>query len=100
MDRRRRAFLKTTALAGVAAVTVATAIAMPSPTFAQVPAQPTNGLPLGPGRAIELKTLKERLSDKASDEQRVDNCKVPLDLRGPKPRPDDCGDGMGTRPKR
>jgi hypothetical protein len=36
-------------------------------------------------------TLKERLSDKASDEQRVDNCKVPVDRRGSKPRPDGCG---------
>lgn len=33
-------------------------------------------------------TLKERLSDKASDEQRVDNCHVPPEKRGPKPRPD------------
>ena len=36
------------------------------------------------------KTLKERLSDKASDEQRVDNCKVPVELRGSKSRPDAC----------
>ena len=36
------------------------------------------------------KTGKERLADKASDEQRVDNCKVPPDRRGPKPRPDSC----------
>jgi len=35
-------------------------------------------------------TLKERLSDKASDEQRVDNCKVPLDRRGTKARPEGC----------
>ena len=35
-------------------------------------------------------TLKERLSEKWSDEQRVDNCKVPLDKRGPRPRPDTC----------
>jgi hypothetical protein len=27
--------------------------------------------------AQEAKTLKERLSDKASDDQRVDNCRVP-----------------------
>ena len=39
------------------------------------------------------RTGKERLGGKASDEQRVDNCKVPLDLRGAKPRPDQCGDG-------
>jgi hypothetical protein len=34
---------------------------------------------------------------KASDEQRVDNCKVPPDLRGPKPRPERCGDGTGEK---
>ena len=37
-----------------------------------------------------VRTGKERLSSKAADEQRVDNCKVPVALRGPKPRPDDC----------
>jgi hypothetical protein len=45
-------------------------------------------------------TIKERLGSKASDEQRVNNCKVPLDLRGPKPRPDDCPDDAGSAPKR
>ncbi len=35
-------------------------------------------------------TLKERLGDKASDEQRVDNCKVPMARRGSKVRPDGC----------
>lgn len=35
-------------------------------------------------------TLKERLSDKASDEQRVNNCKVPKERRGAKPRPEEC----------
>jgi hypothetical protein len=39
-------------------------------------------------KAAGAKSLKERLSDKASDEQRVDNCRVPLDRRGSKPRPD------------
>ena len=37
-----------------------------------------------------IRTAKERLGSKASDEQRVDNCKVPVDLRGQKPRPDEC----------
>ena len=46
------------------------------------------------------RTAKERLGVEASDEQRVDNCKVPLDLRGPKPRPDQCGDGSSTGAKR
>ena len=45
------------------------------------------------------RTAKERLGGKASDEQRVDNCKVPLDLRGPKPRPDECGDGATMEAK-
>jgi hypothetical protein len=36
------------------------------------------------------KTGKERLSGKANDEQRVDNCKVPPELRGTAPRPDAC----------
>jgi|HubBroStandDraft_4_1064222.scaffolds.fasta_scaffold2028210_1 hypothetical protein len=39
------------------------------------------------------RTAKERLSVEASDEQRVDNCKVPLDRRGPKPRPDEACSG-------
>ncbi len=37
--------------------------------------------------AGKTKTGKERLSGKASDEQRTDNCKVPLDRRGGKIRP-------------
>jgi hypothetical protein len=32
-------------------------------------------------------TLKERLSDKASDDQRVDDCNVPVEKRGAKKRP-------------
>jgi hypothetical protein len=51
-------------------------------------------------QAQPTRTAKERLGGKASDEQRLDNCKVPLDLRGPKPRPDDCGDAAGTPPQR
>jgi hypothetical protein len=38
--------------------------------------------------AQEVQTLKERLSDKASDNQRVDNCHVPAERRGGAPRPD------------
>jgi hypothetical protein len=40
---------------------------------------------------MRTQTLKERLGDKASDEQRVDNCKVPVERRGSKVRPDGCG---------
>ena len=38
--------------------------------------------------APAAETLKERLSDKATDEQRVDNCRVAADRRGTTPRPD------------
>ena len=48
-------------------------------------------------QAEPTQTAKERLGGKASVEQRVDNCKVPPALRGPKPRPDECDDGVSTR---
>jgi hypothetical protein len=35
-------------------------------------------------------TGKERLGPKWSDEQRIDNCHVPFDKRGSKPRSDNC----------
>jgi hypothetical protein len=35
-------------------------------------------------------TGKERLGPKWTDEQRIDNCHVPFDRRGSKPRPDHC----------
>lgn len=42
------------------------------------------------------RTAKERLSGKSADDQRVDNCKVPLESRGPKPRPDHCTGEVDT----
>jgi hypothetical protein len=35
-------------------------------------------------------TGKERLGKKWMDEQRIDNCKVPIDKRGARPRPSAC----------
>ena len=35
-------------------------------------------------------TAKERLGDKASDNQRVNDCKVPPEKRGPVKRPTEC----------
>ena len=58
--------------------------------YAQTPGKGTAGP--GEGRAPATETLKERLSDKASDDQRVNNCKVPKELRGPKPRPEGCAE--------
>ena len=37
---------------------------------------------------LETKTAKERSSRKWFDEQRVDNCRVPVEFRGTTPRPD------------
>ncbi len=53
------------------------------------------GLGIGAGqvkaqeaKSDAVKSAKDRLSDKASDERRVDNCRVPPERRGSKPRPD------------
>jgi hypothetical protein len=63
----------------------------------QVGAQtvPTNNANQGAGTTPPANTStqltgKERLGEKWKDEQRVDNCKVPLDKRGATPRPDNC----------
>ena len=66
-------------------------------------AAPSGTPPRADGEASDVqptRTAKERLGGKANDEQRVDNCKVPLDQRGPKPRPDECGAGAGAEVKR
>ena len=46
--------------------------------------------------AAPTRTGTERLGGKASDEQRVDNCKVPPDRRGATPRPDTCREDAST----
>jgi hypothetical protein len=53
----------------------------------------------GETRPAATRTVKERLSSKASDQQRVDNCKVPPQLRGPKPRPDCPRDPSAPPPR-
>lgn len=49
-----------------------------------------------PAAGERVLTGKERLSGKGNDEQRIDNCKVPADRRGPKERPDLCGDASAA----
>jgi hypothetical protein len=71
-------------LAPALAVIVPIAIAASSAPFAQE--RPPN-LPSGSPAVL---TGKERLGEKWKDEQRLDNCNVPPDKRGPKPRPDTC----------
>jgi len=78
--------MKIVALHGVATVTL-------TPALASIGATTRSE-----GRAKQVQTEpartgKERLGGKASDEQRVDNCKVPINLRGSTPRPDGCDDG-------
>jgi hypothetical protein len=43
-----------------------------------------------PNPANPVLTGKERLGRKWMDEQRIDNCNVPIDKRGTKPRPNAC----------
>ncbi len=45
--------------------------------------------PLLPANGPSL-TGKERMGRKWMDEQRIDNCNVPIDKRGNKPRPANC----------
>jgi hypothetical protein len=70
-------------------------IVIAPPAFAQnqVPAGNDRGTAAAaaPVKPAEPLTAKERLSEKWTDEQRVDNCKVPIDKRGPKPRPECSG---------
>jgi hypothetical protein len=61
----------------------------------QKPAAPPSAPPAQADAAPAAKRLpalsgKERLSEKWTDEQRVDNCKVPPEKRGNTPRPDAC----------
>ncbi|MGH6906100.1 MAG: hypothetical protein ACREIR_25555, partial [Geminicoccaceae bacterium] len=90
--RRRTKGATLRVLTGLAAIVLAT----PGPALAggasgqAAQAQDTSQ----DAQSAPVRTAKERLSSKAADEQRVDNCKVPLERRGPKPRPDDCGAGM------
>jgi hypothetical protein len=52
---------------------------VPTPNTATVPTNTPTTL-----------TGKERLGKKWDDEQRIDNCNVPVEKRGTKPRPGTC----------
>lgn len=54
---------------------------------AQAAAQEGPILGAAPGTSIPALTGKERLGPKWTDEQRTDNCNVPIDKRGAKARP-------------
>ena len=50
-------------------------------------ARPGQVAPISPSPSL---TGKERLGRKWMDEQRIDNCNVPPDKRGARPRPSSC----------
>ena len=56
------------------------------------PASAQNKAPAPSAEVVQQRTLtgKERLGRKWTDEQRIDNCNVPPDKRGTKPRPSAC----------
>jgi hypothetical protein len=75
------------------AITLMAAALAPVDVGAQMISQTNSGQAVGtivPSNETEKLTGKERLSDKWKDDQRVDNCRVPLDKRGTKLRPDSC----------
>ena len=51
---------------------------------------PTSNAASLPSSTPRSLTGKERLGKKWMDEQRIDNCKVPIDKRGSKLRPSTC----------
>lgn len=51
---------------------------------------PVDGKSTTAPNAINSVTGKERLGRKWMDEQRIDNCKVPADKRGGRPRSSEC----------
>jgi hypothetical protein len=72
--------MRTAVLAFAIALSSGIAQAEPSGATGQAKSEPS----------APVRTGKERLGNKWSDEQRLDNCKVPPDKRGTKARPDTC----------
>jgi hypothetical protein len=75
------------------AITLMAAALAPVDLSAQTDGQANSAQPVDtitPSKGPAGLTGKERLSEKWKDEQRIDNCKVPLDKRGTKARADSC----------
>ena len=84
MDLSSRTYMRSAVL--VLAMAVCAGVAQAQPSAATRPAKSDSSGP--------VRTGKERLGNKWSDEQRVDNCKVPPEKRGSKPRPDGCAEAV------
>jgi hypothetical protein len=65
------------------------AMCLALPATAQVSLRPGQPAP-NPASPAATLTGKERLGGKWTDEQRIDNCNVPIDKRGTRPRPSRC----------
>lgn len=65
------------------------AISLAWPAIAQNESPPEQPTPIS-ATAPRTLTGKERLGRKWMDEQRIDNCNVPIDRRGTRPRPNVC----------
>jgi hypothetical protein len=69
---------------------LAICLALPAYAQNQPPHRPTPDAAAFPLNTPAALTGKERLGKKWMDEQRIDNCRVPIDKRGTKPRPSTC----------
>ena len=65
------------------------AISLTWPVIAQNGSPPDQTIS-DPATSPRTLTGKERLGRKWMDEQRIDNCNVPVDKRGSRPRPSAC----------
>lgn len=77
------------ALAGAFVVAATVFLTEGQPRAADDGSAPNPGAILPSNAPVGL-TGKERLGKKWTDEQRIDNCNVPEDRRGTKPRPNTC----------
>jgi hypothetical protein len=65
-------------------------LALPASAQGRLPAGDRPEPNAAPSNEPAVLTGKERLGKKWMDEQRIDNCKVPIDKQGKKPRPGTC----------
>jgi hypothetical protein len=65
-------------------------LALPASARDRLPAGDRPAPNAAPSNGPAVLTGKERLGKKWMDEQRIDNCKVPIDKRGSRPRPSTC----------
>ncbi len=82
-------FVTKRALAIILAAIMLAPFGVGAQTLARINSHQSAGA-VAPSNATAQLTGKERLGEKWKDEQRIDNCKVPLDKRGTKPRSDSC----------